>query len=332
MMAPVLGAIIFLYLSDVKYDVFISYSRKDTKAADKVCEALNAAGLSCFIDREGIDGGANFPKVLANAIDDSGVFLLLAGKNAYDSRFTQAEILHAFKHKRSGCIIPYLLDDSKMPSDLEFLLGNVNWVDSAVHPVQDLPDIVKKALANPDQGTIGGRKVRRKWYVWLLIPLFIAIVSLIAILVGNDMKQKAAEKAALAHRAAFQACLERVDSLTSAAAAMGRSEQAIETTSQQIAFLKAAEAGLHSADSLRSLHTVDGYIGLFSDTGKRSAAVRSALDSMYNAWNEYAMESYRLWRVTGSNSEAENALDCINHALSVKPDSGLESIKQELTK
>ena len=42
---------------EYKYDVFISYSRKDTEVADKICSALDRAGLSYFIDRQGIGGG-----------------------------------------------------------------------------------------------------------------------------------------------------------------------------------------------------------------------------------------------------------------------------------
>lgn len=314
------------------YDIFISYSRKDTKAADKICETLSGAGFSCFIDREGIDGGANFPKVLADAIDDSGLFLLLASKNAYASRFTQAEILHAFKHKRSGCIIPYLLDDSPMPSDLEFLLGNTNWVDSAVTPVKDLPDVIRKALANPDKGTVGGRKVRRKWYVWLLVPVLIAAVAAIVAIVGKDMKEKAAERTALDHREAFQACIERSDSLYGLAISLGRGEHAIETTSQQINDLKSAQNELQAADSIKALHSADGFVGLYPDYGSRPAEIRSALDSIFNVWKAYAMESYDLWRITHSVSEAENALECIDYALSVKSSPGLETIKKELAK
>ena len=316
----------------MNYDVFISYSRKDTKAADEVCNALTGAGLRCFIDREGIDGGANFPQVLANMIDSSGVFLLLASKNAYASRFTQAEILHAFKHKRSGCIIPYLLDDSPMPPDLEFLLGNVNWVDSKEHPVKDLPDIVKTALSNPNQGTVGGRKVRRKWYVWLLIPLLLAAIAGIALILTNDMKQKSAENAAIAHRAEFQAALSKADSLARAAAAMGSSDLAIETTADQILCLKQAREQIQLSDSIKALHSSDGFSGLFSSSNAITATVNARMDSLFNAWNGYAMESYRLWKITRSQSEAENALECINYALSIKPSSGLESIKLELTK
>ena len=50
------------------YDVFISYSRKDSEIAGKSHKALDEAGISCFIDLEGISGGADFPAVLSEAI------------------------------------------------------------------------------------------------------------------------------------------------------------------------------------------------------------------------------------------------------------------------
>ena len=314
----------------MKYDVFISYSRKDTKIADEVCDALTLSGLRCFIDREGIDGGANFPEVLANMIDDSGVFLLLASKNSYQSKFTQAEILHAFKHKRSGCIIPYLIDDSHMPSDLEFLLGNVNWVDSREHPAKDLPDIVKKALQNPNQGTVGGRKVRRKWYAWLALPLLALAIAGVALVLGNDMKAKKEQNTAKAHREAYLSCAAMADSLVKAAAVMGSSEMAIESTAEQIACLQKAQEQLGRCDSLKAIHSADGFASLFPDKSALRTSISSRLDSIYTAWSEYARQSYQLWRVTRSGSEAANALECINYALSIKPDAGLETIKSEL--
>ena len=69
-------------------DVFISYSRKDTATADKICTALDNAGISYFIDRQGIGGGFEFPKILAENIIDSKIFLLIASENAYNSKFT----------------------------------------------------------------------------------------------------------------------------------------------------------------------------------------------------------------------------------------------------
>lgn len=66
----------------MKYDVFISYSRKDTAVADRVCRAFDRAGISYFIDRQGIGGGFEFPRVLAENIVGARLFLLLASENA----------------------------------------------------------------------------------------------------------------------------------------------------------------------------------------------------------------------------------------------------------
>lgn len=53
---------------DFKYDVFISYSRKDTAEVDKLCRVLDMVGISYFIDRQNIAGGMEFPISIAEAI------------------------------------------------------------------------------------------------------------------------------------------------------------------------------------------------------------------------------------------------------------------------
>ena len=38
----------------MKHDIFISYSRKDTAIAERICAAFDKAGITYFIDRLGI--------------------------------------------------------------------------------------------------------------------------------------------------------------------------------------------------------------------------------------------------------------------------------------
>ena len=320
----------------MNYDVFISYSRKDSKTAEEVYSTLTAAGLNCFIDKEGIAAGADFPEILANRIDESGVFLLLASKNAYQSKFTKNEILHAFKHKRSGCIIPYLIDDTPMPSDLEFLLGNVNWVDSKVKRISELPEIVRNALANPEKGTVGGRKVKKSKLGWIVVPLLLVAIAGVLLLLRKNHEQQnsidTARMAARADQAALNASIARVDSLINLSSALEK-EDAIGTTVQQIDALHEAGNELVRTDSIKNLHSSDEYAGMFAvDLAPRNRTIQAKLDSIHTAWKEYSMDSYDLWRVTHSKSEAENAVQCIDIALSVKSDPTLESIRQKLTK
>lgn len=129
-----------------KNDVFISYSRKDTPVADLICKAFDKAGITYFIDRQGIAGGLEFPAVLAQAIRESKVFLFLASKNSYESKFTQSEVIYAFNKKTKHDIIPYIIDDSEFPEDLAFTFSAINWRTLKHHPIDPVlvSDILSK--------------------------------------------------------------------------------------------------------------------------------------------------------------------------------------------
>ena len=132
---------------DKKYDVFISYSRKDSTIADEICEAFGRAGITYFIDRKGIGGGNEFPLELATSILNSQVFLLLGSKNSYESKYTNAEIHFAFKKKQQKSILPYILDDTPMPLEIDFILSTINWRKYQEHPINTiLVDDVLKLL------------------------------------------------------------------------------------------------------------------------------------------------------------------------------------------
>ena len=136
------------------HDVFISYSRKDTAVADKITQAFDEAGISYFIDRQGIAGGMEFPDVLAQAIKESKVFLFLASENSYNSKFTQSEIVFAFNKKRKEDIIPYIIDGTPLPDALELTFSSINWRDIRRHPIETIVDDVLQRL---------GRERQPKW-------------------------------------------------------------------------------------------------------------------------------------------------------------------------
>ena len=128
-----------------KFDIFISYSRKDSVIADKICNALDEANISYFIDRQGIGGGMEFPAVLANAICESKLFLFLASENSYQSKFTNNEIIFAFNEKPKQSILPYIIDSSELPIHIRFVFAGINWRNLKEHPIQTalISDIAK---------------------------------------------------------------------------------------------------------------------------------------------------------------------------------------------
>ena len=122
----------------MKYDVFISYSRKDTDIANKICEAFDKANITYFIDRQGIVGAYEFPEILANAILDSRLFLYLASQNSYKSKFTNSEVTFAFNEKDKNSVLPYIIDGSKLPASQRLIFSAINWRNIKEHPINSV--------------------------------------------------------------------------------------------------------------------------------------------------------------------------------------------------
>ena len=125
-------------------EVFISYSRKDSDVANRICGAFDNAGISYFIDKQGLAGGFEFPTKLAEAILECEVVLFLARKNSNDSKFTNAELTYAFNKKPKNSILPYIIDGSTMPPALEFIFSSINWRTIESHPI--VPTLVDDIL------------------------------------------------------------------------------------------------------------------------------------------------------------------------------------------
>lgn len=140
----------------MSYDVFISYSRKDSEVADRIAQAFETAGISYFIDRQGISGGVEFPKVLANAILESKIILFLASENSYNSKFTQREILFALDNKqKEDIIIPYIIDNSTLPKDLELILSSINRRNMSQHPIETIVADIRLKISPKSVGQEG---------------------------------------------------------------------------------------------------------------------------------------------------------------------------------
>lgn len=120
----------------MKFDVFISYSRKDTNVVNLICQAFDKYGITYFIDRKGIGGGMEFPAVLAESILNSRLMLFVGSMNSYSSKFTNSEVTFAFNKKPKGSIIPYIIDNSKLPDSLEFTFSSINIRTIKEHPIE----------------------------------------------------------------------------------------------------------------------------------------------------------------------------------------------------
>lgn len=162
-------------------DIFISYSRKDTPIADRICGAFDKAGITYFIDRQGIGGGMEFPKVLAEAILSCKIFLYLGSENSYKSRFTNSEVTYAFNKKPKEQILPYIIDGSSLPTELEFVFSCINIRNIKEHPiettlVQDVLEMLGKQAEFQHTQTSKNR-------TWLFTGITAGVIS-IGLVVG----------------------------------------------------------------------------------------------------------------------------------------------------
>lgn len=123
----------------MNYDVFISYSRKDSKIVGELCGIFDRSCISYFIDKESIYGGDDFAKRITDAMLISRIFLFIASKNSYESMYSINEVKffrEKFKDKKDRMIIPYIIDGTVMPKELDFILGTINRLNINEHPIE----------------------------------------------------------------------------------------------------------------------------------------------------------------------------------------------------
>ena len=111
----------------MKNDIFISYSRHDTNVVNEIVNMLEQEGYSVWIDRDGIESGEDFKRVILKAIKESEVILFFSSEHSNVSDWTAKEIGVAVKYRKHT--IPIKLDDSNFNEAVEFDLINLDYID-----------------------------------------------------------------------------------------------------------------------------------------------------------------------------------------------------------
>lgn len=109
------------------YDVFISYSRKDSEEADEIVKALEQMNLKIWIDRTGDYSGRNYKSVIVNTIRRSRLVLFLSSKNSNISENVIKEISVAVELRK--IIIPIRLDNFPYADSITYDLTGIDYVN-----------------------------------------------------------------------------------------------------------------------------------------------------------------------------------------------------------
>ena len=133
----------------MKYDIFISYSRKDIEFARKVCAVLDSYkqyyDFEYFFDQSEITSANEYLDRISSAIYDSKAVLFIASKDAYASKFCAKELLFADNKNKS--IHQYRIDKADVPQKLEMLLGTHQYRELSSTPIEcEVREILMEVL------------------------------------------------------------------------------------------------------------------------------------------------------------------------------------------
>jgi hypothetical protein len=101
--------------SKYRYDVFLSYSRKDQREAKWLDAQLNARGVRTFLDQKSIDPGAIFEQNIFDDLEASRTYCLIVTPNSSGSDWVHREYSYAHDLMERGRlrIIPLLFETVK---------------------------------------------------------------------------------------------------------------------------------------------------------------------------------------------------------------------------
>jgi TolB-like protein/Tfp pilus assembly protein PilF len=107
--------------------VFVSYASQDAAVANSVVEALETAGLTCWIAPRDVVPGSLYADGIVRAINGAKVFVLMLSKHSVESPHVGKEIERASSKRRP--IIALCIGSALLTPAFEYFLSESQWVD-----------------------------------------------------------------------------------------------------------------------------------------------------------------------------------------------------------
>jgi adenylate cyclase len=104
-------------------DIFISYSSKDREKAEQLTELLASAGLSVWIDKQGIGAATSWSEEIVKALDECKVFVIMLSPTSIESKNVVRELALAFEKNKK--ILPLDLEPVTLPVSMQYHLAGL---------------------------------------------------------------------------------------------------------------------------------------------------------------------------------------------------------------
>ncbi|HIP44127.1 MAG TPA: toll/interleukin-1 receptor domain-containing protein, partial [Sulfurospirillum arcachonense] len=151
-----------------QYDIFISYSSKDSHIAFMLCEALENKGLICWIAPRDVEAG-HYADSIVEGVESSKLFVLLFSQNSNDSRPVLNELEMAMASKL--LIIPARIEEVLPSKAMKFYLMATHWFDifepKSVKDFHKFVSMVKGNLGESKKVSIENVEPQKMEIIWL---------------------------------------------------------------------------------------------------------------------------------------------------------------------
>lgn len=153
----------------MSHDVFISYSSKNSAAAQAICHQMEDSNIKCWMAPRNIPVGAKYASVITQAIKECKVVVLVFSEYSAISPWVESEINIAFSNRKP--IVPYKIDQAALENYDEFylMLNNRHWIESypdfktrfadLIEVVSNLVGVVAPAKPTPAPAPVKTYKV-----------------------------------------------------------------------------------------------------------------------------------------------------------------------------
>ena len=174
-------------MREKRYDVFISYSSKDSHIAFMLCDALENKGITCWIAPRDVKAG-QYANSIVEGIESSQLFVLLFSENSNKSTPVLNELEMAMGNKL--LIIPARIEEILPSKGMKFYLMATHWFD-ILQPksMEDFDNFVRVVQNNLDGESevsiqhFQNRKVtkKRKLFSFPKYPIIIPSIIIISL-------------------------------------------------------------------------------------------------------------------------------------------------------
>ena len=134
-----------------KYDVFISYSRRDYvdesynvipgNAIAEIQNVFDENGITYWFDKDGIYSGQEFIEIITGAVAESKMLIFISSKHSNESMWTAGEIFEALDGEKA--IIPVKIDNSQYNKKFKLLIRPLDYIDYQENPQNALKDLLR---------------------------------------------------------------------------------------------------------------------------------------------------------------------------------------------